>query len=95
MSEDLLKTIRDLIATGKGDIKRLRGIMSTIKQGNPVYLSDYRYIQSLTSEESAHQQVEDKGDNLVNEKPKRVKSCLLYTSPSPRDLSTSRMPSSA
>eukprot|EP00831_Metopus_contortus_P027022 TRINITY_DN22833_c0_g1_i7.p1 TRINITY_DN22833_c0_g1~~TRINITY_DN22833_c0_g1_i7.p1 ORF type:complete len:178 (-),score=25.06 TRINITY_DN22833_c0_g1_i7:69-602(-) len=26
---------------------------------------------------------------------KRTKSCLLYTSPSPRDLSTSRMPSSA
>ena len=25
----------------------------------------------------------------------RVESCLLYTSPSPRDLSTSRMPSSA
>ena len=27
--------------------------------------------------------------------PKRAKTCLLYTSPSPRDLSTSRMPSSA
>ena len=26
---------------------------------------------------------------------KRISSCLLYTSPSPRDLSTSRMPSSA
>ena len=26
---------------------------------------------------------------------KKVESCLLYTSPSPRDLSTSRMPSSA
>ena len=25
----------------------------------------------------------------------RISSCLLYTSPSPRDLSTSRMPSSA
>ena len=25
----------------------------------------------------------------------QVKNCLLYTSPSPRDLSTSRMPSSA
>ena len=25
----------------------------------------------------------------------KVKDCLLYTSPSPRDLSTSRMPSSA
>ena len=29
-------------------------------------------------------------DNSVHDK-----SCLLYTSPSPRDLSTSRMPSSA
>ena len=29
---------------------------------------------------------------LVN---KKIKDCLLYTSPSPRDLSTSRMPSSA
>jgi len=25
----------------------------------------------------------------------KIKDCLLYTSPSPRDLSTSRMPSSA
>ena len=29
------------------------------------------------------------------ETARRLKSCLLYTSPSPRDLSTSRMPSSA
>ena len=27
--------------------------------------------------------------------PLQIKTCLLYTSPSPRDLSTSRMPSSA
>ena len=27
--------------------------------------------------------------------PSRMEICLLYTSPSPRDLSTSRMPSSA
>ena len=27
--------------------------------------------------------------------PARIETCLLYTSPSPRDLSTSRMPSSA
>ena len=27
--------------------------------------------------------------------PTETESCLLYTSPSPRDLSTSRMPSSA
>ena len=31
----------------------------------------------------------------ISEAPLQMKSCLLYTSPSPRDLSTSRMPSSA
>ena len=31
----------------------------------------------------------------ANSEAARLYSCLLYTSPSPRDLSTSRMPSSA
>ena len=34
------------------------------------------------------------GGRLVKEFP-HIPGCLLYTSPSPRDLSTSRMPSSA
>ena len=33
--------------------------------------------------------------DLGFEELKRVRACLLYTSPSPRDLSTSRMASSA
>ena len=33
--------------------------------------------------------------NLLDYFPENSKDCLLYTSPSPRDLSTSRMPSSA
>ena len=33
--------------------------------------------------------------SLAEAKIMEVKTCLLYTSPSPRDLSTSRMPSSA
>ena len=33
--------------------------------------------------------------NVVSEALQEVLACLLYTSPSPRDLSTSRMPSSA
>ena len=42
----------------------------------------------------------DNGEILVGAPAKRQavtnpKNCLLYTSPSPRDLSTSRMPSSA
>ena len=45
--------------------------------------------------------VEDKIIEVLNELEKwesrkeKVKDCLLYTSPSPRDLAVSRMPSSA
>ena len=34
-------------------------------------------------------------DNFNNAKIEAVNVCLLYTSPSPRDLAVSRMPSSA
>ena len=34
-------------------------------------------------------------DDIVARATVAVRACLLYTSPSPRDLSTSRMPSSA
>ena len=34
-------------------------------------------------------------DIVAEETPAETIACLLYTSPSPRDLSTSRMPSSA
>ena len=33
--------------------------------------------------------------DLLMAETAEIRSCLLYTSPSPRDLSTSRMPSSA
>ncbi|MGB6462919.1 MAG: hypothetical protein WA799_08090 [Nitrosotalea sp.] len=52
MSEDFLKDVKTLLASGKGDTKRLREILDLIKQKNPVYMSDYKYIQSLISEES-------------------------------------------
>jgi hypothetical protein len=48
MSEDILKTIKGLMASGKGDSKRLREIIEIIKKGEPVVMSDYRYIQTLT-----------------------------------------------
>ena len=35
------------------------------------------------------------GDRLVLREGARIRSCLLYTSPSPRDYAASRMPSSA
>src|SRR5438445_13752873 len=75
MSEDLLKTVRDLIAFRKGDTKRLREIIETIKRGNPLLLSDYRYIQSLTLEDSGQQLTENKSDDrsLKEDKPKQSK----------------------
>lgn len=36
------------MASGKGDSKRLREIIEVIKKGEPVVMSDYRYIQTLT-----------------------------------------------
>eukprot|EP00829_Urostomides_striatus_P018045 TRINITY_DN6403_c0_g1_i1.p2 TRINITY_DN6403_c0_g1~~TRINITY_DN6403_c0_g1_i1.p2 ORF type:complete len:136 (-),score=52.78 TRINITY_DN6403_c0_g1_i1:10-417(-) len=40
--------------------------------------------------------IQKNSQNTIDEiKIERMKVCLLYTSPSPRDLSTSRMPSSA
>ena len=49
-------------------------------------LSDARYCSGMM--------VDSLGYNL-DENSNNILSCLLYTSPSPRDLSTSRMPSSA
>ena len=37
----------------------------------------------------------EKSTPYITEKTSYILTCLLYTSPSPRDLSTSRMPSSA
>ena len=47
MSEDMIKTIKGLIASGRGNPKRLREIIETAKNGEPIVMSDYRYIQNL------------------------------------------------
>ncbi|WP_166288889.1 hypothetical protein [Candidatus Nitrosotalea sp. FS] len=47
MSEDMIKTIKGLLATGKGNPKRLREIIETVKTGEPIVMSDYRYIENL------------------------------------------------
>ena len=50
---------------------------------------DDRFLEKMGIEKGIMQLIEkDRSEFLYN-------SCLLYTSPSPRDLSTSRMPSSA
>ena len=57
-----------------------------MKKRKPINESLLIDIEPLTHNQKALFDAYDKGQNIV---------CLLYTSPSPRDLSTSRMPSSA
>ena len=47
------------------------------------------------TEEQSYSQAKFKRNKPKNSDSRNTTSCLLYTSPSPRDLSTSRMPSSA
>ena len=50
MSEELLRIVKNMLAAGKGDSKRLLEIMGTIKGGEPILMSDYKYIESLISQ---------------------------------------------
>lgn len=47
MSEEMIKTIKGLLASGKGNPKRLREIIEIVKTGEPIVMSDYRYIENL------------------------------------------------
>ena len=64
------------------------GVSGTIK-----YESDYE--SAAKDADASTNQYYDVVNGTVNWPTVTVNSCLLYTSPSPRDLSTSRMPSSA
>jgi hypothetical protein len=64
MTDEMLKTIKNLLVSGKGDSKRLREIIETIKKGEPVVMSDFRYIQTLTEE--TLKDVEEGGSPTIN-----------------------------
>ena len=59
MSEELLRAVKNMLASGKGDANRLREIMSTIKEGEPLLMSDYKYVENLISQNVAPQQQEN------------------------------------
>ena len=92
-TEDLSARIIDLVSpTGKGQ----RGlIVSPPKAGKTLLMQSIAHSIEKNSPESKLMVL------LVDERPeevtdmKRSVSCLLYTSPSPRDKRQSRMPSSA
>ena len=65
-----------------------------VSQGSANYQTFSTYMDLLSDDE---QPVDPGVLKVTLEEPVKgqVHTCLLYTSPSPRDLSTSRMPSSA
>ena len=69
-------------------------VESTLKYLSNPYLLDESAEHRTHHPESEHYSDEQHAQNL-HKAFKDARSCLLYTSPSPRDLSTSRMPSSA
>ncbi|HSD05426.1 MAG TPA: SHOCT domain-containing protein [Nitrosopumilaceae archaeon] len=71
MSEDLIKTVQNLIDSKKGDRKRLNEILDTLKQGTPLYLSDYRYVESLNSK-SKDDLKEDSNLNAQQNQSKKI-----------------------
>ena len=58
------------------------------------------FLEKVQGDTSLQEKLKAAGDSdavlaIAKEAGHSISTCLLYTSPSPRDLSTSRMPSSA
>ncbi|MBI1828949.1 MAG: hypothetical protein HYR87_05690, partial [Thaumarchaeota archaeon] len=62
MSDDLIKTVQKIIDSGKGDSNRLHEIFNVLKHGTPLYLSDYKYVQSLIKTLEEQEQTKSEKD---------------------------------
>ena len=80
MSDDLIKTVQKLIDSGKGDSNRLHEIFDVLKHGTPLYMSDYKYVESLikTLEEQeqikSEKETKSKNNKGQNKKSEKVQS---------------------
>ncbi len=71
MAEELIRSVQNLLDSDKGDQKRLLDILNTLKQGATLYLSDYKYLESLTS--NSAQNDEERQKTSESKKRKIVK----------------------
>ena len=83
-----------ICAVGTGGT--LSGTGAFLKKKNPADIANViiRFKEEDICDILSALTVEQSGE-IILELPEDIRTCLLYTSPSPRDLSTSRMPSSA
>ncbi len=89
MSEDMIKSIQDLIDSGKGDPKRLTEILGTLKQKTPLYMSDYKYLESLTLQKDETQNKTDLKNkvNKIKQEAKKLKKQKTVSENSTNSLS--------
>ena len=96
---------KDLVALGKQEVNQLGlavesliedGCVFRIPKSYPVYDSDYRdHLEVLKVFVDGIENLQTIGRNGLHRYNNQDHACLLYTSPSPRDATLSRMPSSA
>ena len=67
----------------------------TMSDALTAYYDAITLNESIASERRSLTQALTKQENLLQRKAEGLHTCLLYTSPSPRDRTRSRMPSSA
>ena len=95
--------IRDLVRSrGLGDVYKRQDRYYFIQQSMHKTLSSTRSTKNLTEQEKKQLEVRraaetnaKKAIEVEKANIERLNACLLYTSPSPRDRTRSRMPSSA
>eukprot|EP00831_Metopus_contortus_P019177 TRINITY_DN18275_c0_g1_i1.p1 TRINITY_DN18275_c0_g1~~TRINITY_DN18275_c0_g1_i1.p1 ORF type:complete len:108 (+),score=34.38 TRINITY_DN18275_c0_g1_i1:91-414(+) len=90
-TRSIVGSVRCVQETGLICVLCLKEILEEEKQ--KIYSKCLHFVHKLCLDEKERKQFPKLC--WVCEEKKIFKSCLLYTSPSPRDLSTSRMPSSA
>ena len=76
-------------------LKITKNITNRETKSLELYFSEISKIKQLTVEEEGEMAAIASASNKNQIAREAAIDCLLYTSPSPRDLSTSRMPSSA
>lgn len=71
MSEDLIRSIEELIKSERGDVGRLQDILSAIKNGESVSPKDHQYVESLVHSQSPPNPISD-SDNESNDVEKSI-----------------------
>ena len=96
-----LANIYSMLAMQEARLGLKESAFEHAETGLKYYMRDTANLDNVASANEYYSSVHETFDSYeeaylkLKEASKIRKSCLLYTSPSPRDLSTSRMPSSA